>query len=190
MAVERFPIEASHILMFARAIGDENPAYTDASSAAAKALGGVIAPPTFTMASAQFDPDAMLRPKLGEPWFGSGATPSGTTASGATPSGTTPSGTTASGTTPSGATPSGTKLARIGALHAEQHFEYFRPILAGEVLTLTERAGLNWTKSSKSGGSLVFEERFHDYCSADTGEVVVTARFVSVLPVPAPAPEA
>ena len=175
MAVERFPIEASHILMFARAIGDENPAYTDASSAAAKALGGVIAPPTFTMASAQFDPDAMLRPKLGEPWFGSGATPSGATPSGATPSGT---------------APSGTKLARIGALHAEQHFEYFRPILAGEVLTLTERAGLNWTKSSKSGGSLVFEERFHDYCSADTGEVVVTARFVSVLPVPAPASEA
>jgi N-terminal half of MaoC dehydratase len=160
MAVEHFPIEASHILMFARAIGDENPAYTDASSDAAKALGGVIAPPTFTMASAQFDPDMVLRPKLDEPWFGSAATPSGA------------------------------EIARTGALHAEQHFEYFRPVLAGEVLTLTERAGTSWTKTSKSGGSLVFEEKFHDYSSVDAGDVVVTARFVSVIPVPAPAPEA
>ena len=160
MAVERFPIEASHILMFARAIGDENPAYTDAASDAAKALGGVIAPPTFTMSATQFDPAAMLRPKLDEPWFGSGATPSGA------------------------------EIARTGALHAEQHFEYFRPVLAGEVLTLTERAGTTWTKMSKSGGSLLFDERFHDYCSAETGDVVVTARFVSVIPIPAPSSEA
>ena len=33
MAVERFPVEAGHILMFARSIGDENPIYTDAEAA-------------------------------------------------------------------------------------------------------------------------------------------------------------
>ena len=27
MAVERFPVEAGHILMFARSIGDANPVY-------------------------------------------------------------------------------------------------------------------------------------------------------------------
>ena len=37
MAAKSFPIEASHILMFARSIGDENPVYTDAD--AAKKLG-------------------------------------------------------------------------------------------------------------------------------------------------------
>ena len=47
MAAERFPVEASHILMFARAIGDPNPAYRDADSPEAKAAGGIVAPPTF-----------------------------------------------------------------------------------------------------------------------------------------------
>ena len=62
MAVERFPVEASHIMMFARAVCDPNPAYAD----------GSIAPPTFVQASAQFDPDYPLRPKDAEKWFGSG----------------------------------------------------------------------------------------------------------------------
>jgi acyl dehydratase len=152
MAVERFPVEASHILMFARAIGDENPAYTDPSSPEAAELGGIIAPPTFTMASAQFDPDAVLRPKKNEPWFGSGREPSGATRE------------------------------TTGRLHAEQHFEYHRPLLAGEVLTATERDGETWQKESKRGGTLVFEEKFVDYASADTGEVVVTARMLTVVP--------
>jgi acyl dehydratase len=152
MTVERFPVEATHILMFARAIGDENPVYTDPSSPEAAEFGGVIAPPTFTMAGAQFDPDHPLRPKQGEPWFGSGKAPSGA------------------------------EVERSGRLHAEQHFEYHRPLVAGEVLTATERDGATWEKESKRGGTLVFEERFIDYTNADTGEPVVTARFVSVLP--------
>ncbi|MFJ5304712.1 MaoC family dehydratase N-terminal domain-containing protein [Streptomyces sp. NPDC088350] len=61
-----FPVEAGHILMFARAIGDENPAYDGE---------GALAPPTFAMASAHHDPDYRLRPKAGEEWFGSGAGP-------------------------------------------------------------------------------------------------------------------
>lgn len=152
MPVERFPVEATHIMMFARAIGDDNPVYADPNSAAAAEFGGVIAPPTFTMASAQFDPDNRLIPKVGQPWFGSGKEPSGA------------------------------EITSTGRLHAEQHFEYHRPVLAGEVLRTVERDGETWEKVSKRGGSLFFEERFVDYLVADTGELVVTQRFVSVLP--------
>lgn len=152
MAVERFPVEASHIMMFARAIGDENPVYTDPSSPEAAEFGGVIAPPTFTMASSQFDRDNALRPKPGQPWFGSAKEPSGA------------------------------EVARTGRLHAEQHFEYHRPLVAGEVLTVTERDGKEWQKESKRGGTLSFEEKFIDYTNVETGELVVTARFVTVIP--------
>ncbi len=68
MAKLTFPVEASHIMMFARAIGDENPVYHDHSVA-----GGIIAPPSFPQAVAQFDPNYVLRPKPGQPWFGSHA---------------------------------------------------------------------------------------------------------------------
>jgi hypothetical protein len=152
MAVERFPVEATHILMFARAIGDTNPVYTDAESSAAAEFGAVIAPPTFTMSGAQFDEENELRPKPGVPWFGSGRETSGAT------------------------------RASTGRLHAEQHFEYHRPLLAGEVLTVSERDGASWEKESKRGGKLVFSERFLDYRSADTGDLVVTSRMVTVIP--------
>ncbi|MFM2070278.1 MAG: hypothetical protein RLZZ623_541 [Actinomycetota bacterium] len=161
MAVQRFPVEASHIMMFARAIGDDNPVYTDPLSPEAAAFGGVIAPPTFTMASSQFDPEATLRPKVGEPWFGSAKEPSGAA------------------------------VTSTGRLHAEQHFEYHRPLVAGEVLTAIERTGETWVKESKRGGSLLFEERFVDYVAESTGELVVTAKMVTVIPsqIPAVAPE-
>lgn len=150
--VERFPIEASHIMMFARAIGDLNPVYSDPESSEAAEFGGVIAPPTFVMCGAQFDPDYPLRPRFGEPWFGSGREPSGA------------------------------HRDSTGRLHAEQHFEYHRPVLAGEVLTTVERAGEAWTKESRRGGTLRFEEKFIEYVVADTGEPVVTARYVTVQP--------
>src|SRR5881394_2254920 len=107
MAIERFPIEAGHVLMFARAIGDPNPVYADAD------VGVVPAPPTFVTASAQFDPDYPLRPKVGEPWFGSGRE-----ATGAKP------------TVPSGG--GGSEGGGGGtSLHAEQHYEYHRPLVVG-----------------------------------------------------------
>ena len=53
MAVERFPVEAGHIMMFARSIGDPNPVYADADSDAARALGGVIAPLVTWLASSE-----------------------------------------------------------------------------------------------------------------------------------------
>ena len=73
MTVERFPVEAGHIMLFALAIGDANPAYYGAMSGRTT----VTAPPTFVQASAQFDPDYFLRPKIDEPWFGSGRNATG-----------------------------------------------------------------------------------------------------------------
>ena len=56
MPAERFPVEAGHIMLFARAIGDANQIYYDADYARNTEPGEVIAPPTFVQASAQFDP--------------------------------------------------------------------------------------------------------------------------------------
>jgi acyl dehydratase len=63
MSAARFPVEAGHILMFARALGDENPAYQGALTGEA-----VSAPPTFAWAAAHFDPECTVRPRPGAPW--------------------------------------------------------------------------------------------------------------------------
>ena len=73
MTAERLPVEAGHVMVFARAIGDDNPVYRDPDARATVAAGGLLAPPTFVQASAQFDPDYPLRPRPGVTWFGSGA---------------------------------------------------------------------------------------------------------------------
>jgi len=56
-----FPVEAGHIMLFARAIGDTNPVYQDADAAKRTEVGSIIAPPTFPQAVSQFDPDYPLR---------------------------------------------------------------------------------------------------------------------------------
>jgi acyl dehydratase len=145
-----FPIEASHIMMFARAIGDENPVYHDAETAKDTEVGGIIAPPTFTAAVAQFNPEGS-RPRPGQKWFGSGKGPSGI----------------------EGKAPS------AGGLNAEQHFEYFRPVRAGEVLTAETVPGKTWERESKRAGKLMFSDRITEFRDAD-GELVVTVRSVSV----------
>lgn len=152
MAKITFPVEASHIMMFARAIGDTNPVYQDADVATQTEVGGVIAPPTFLQAVAQFDPDYHLRWRPGQPWFGSGKTPSGI-----------------EGKPPSGG----------GGLHAEQHFEYFRPVRPGEVLSVETRPGETWEKQSKRAGRLTFRERITEYRDQQ-GELVARARSVGV----------
>jgi acyl dehydratase len=157
MAVDRFPVEASHVMMFARAIGDPNPAYADEEFAAASEVGAIAAPPTFVTASAQFDPDYPLRPKAGQPWFGSGRD-----ASGAPPS--VPSGGSGGGGT---------------SLHAEQSYEYHRPLVVGDVLHARGRTGEQWTKEGRSG-TLKFTELITEYLDQDD-EVVITARTVAVL---------
>lgn len=65
MAARRFPVEAGHVLTFARSLGAADPE-------GGLPAPGDPAPPTFTSANAQFDPDFPLRPKPGVPWYGSG----------------------------------------------------------------------------------------------------------------------
>jgi hypothetical protein len=155
MAVERFPVEASHIMMFARSVGDDNPIYYDEQYASNTEVGHIIAPPTFPQSSAQFDPDYFLRPKPGQPWFGSGKEPTGIKRES------------------SGGGGGG------GGLHAEQHFEYHRQLKPGDVLTATTQPGKTWEKESKRAGKLVFSESVTEYRDQN-GELVITARGVGV----------
>ena len=143
--------------MFARAIGDTNSAYADGDAAVASELGAIPAPPTFVTASAQFDEDYPLRPKPGQPWFGSGKN-----ATGAPP--TVPSGGSGGGGT---------------SLHAEQHYEYHRPLGVGDVLHARGRTGEQWEKQGRSG-TLKFTELITEYLD-QSDEVVITARTVAVL---------
>ncbi len=141
-----FPVEATHIKMFAASLFDENPVYQGGS----KELG-VVAPPTFPQAVAQFDPEYFLRPKPGEAWFGSAKGPSGVEG----------------------------KASSSGGLHAEQHFEYHRNLVAGDVLTVETMPGKTWEKESKRAGKLMFSERITEYRD-QKGELVITARSVGV----------
>jgi hypothetical protein len=138
------PVEAGAILCFARAVGYPDPP-------------GDYAPPTFVQASAHFDPDMVYRPKPGEPWMGSGSTPSGT--NGVLPG--------------SGGAP---------VLHAEQSFEYHRPVRVGDVLVATEVPGKQWTKEGRSG-RLDFTETVTELRD-EQGELVVTSRSVAVVATP------
>ncbi|MCL2428141.1 MAG: MaoC family dehydratase N-terminal domain-containing protein [Alphaproteobacteria bacterium] len=151
MAKITFPVEATHILLFARAVGDENPVYHDGERAKQSEVGGIIAPPTFAQAVAQFDPDYHLRPKVGQKWFGSGKTASGIE----------------------------DKPSSSGGLHAEQHFEYHRPLRPGDVLSVETKPGKTWERESKRAGKLTFSERITEYRD-QKGELVVTARSVGV----------
>jgi len=157
MAVKKFPIEASHIMMFARSVGDDNDIYFDDEYAKTTEPGSVIAPPTFMQSSAQFDPDYFLRPAIGKPWFGSGKE--------------------ATGLKPKtdGEKSSDTK----GGLHAEQHFEYHRHPQPGDILTATNLPGKTWEKEGKRSGKLVFSESITEYRDQN-GELVVTAKGVGV----------
>jgi acyl dehydratase len=152
----QFPIEAAHVLMFARAVGDPNPVYSDAACAAAQGLAAVIAPPTFPIAADHFDPDYERRPHPDVPWFGSGRNP--VSASG--------------GPQPIEGGPSG--------FHAEEHFVYHRYPKVGDRLRGRMREGETWHKQGRLGGKLSFSEQITDYRD-EAGELVVTARWVSVM---------
>jgi len=153
MAVDRFPVEAGHIMMFARSVGDYNPIYSDEEYAKSTEVGGIIAPPTFPQASAQFDPEYRLRPKPGEPWMGSGKNPTSLSDSG------------------------GGSASR--GLHAEQHFEYHRHLKPGDVLSAATNPGKTWEKQGRRGGLLKFSESITEYRDQH-GELVITARSVGV----------
>ena len=137
MSIERFPVEEGHIMLFARAVGDPNPVYSDAAYAAESEVGGIIAPPTFVQSSVHFASER----KLG------GATP------------------------PQVPNPRG--------LHAEQEFQYHRPLRPGDVLSVDVRPGERWEKQGRSG-KLIFSERIIEYRDQQ-GDLVVTARSIAVV---------
>jgi len=156
MAVDKFPIEGSHVMMFARSIGDGNNIYYDEQYAKTTEPGTVIAPPTFAQSSAQFDPDYFLRPKIGEEWFGSAKGPTGITKK-----------------KESGGGSGG------GGLHAEQHYVYHKTLKVGDVLTAEVKPGKTWEKEGRRGGKLLFSESVTEYRDQD-GELIITATGVGV----------
>jgi acyl dehydratase len=139
-------------LLFARAVGDKNQIYYDENYAKGTEPGGIIAPPTFVQASAQFDPDYGLRPKIGEPWFGSGREATGVVRTGG-----------------GGGT----------GLHAEQHYEYHRHLRPGDILKATSRPGETWEREGRRAGKMTFRETITEYRDQN-GELVITARSVGV----------
>ena len=147
MAVDEFPIEATHIRMFAYSIGDDNPVFSDTKYAQQLGLEGVLAPPTFAVADVHFDPESGLRRRSRPKSEPTDAAPA-----------------------PTGG---GT------GLHAEQHYEYHRPLHAGDVLTKVSFPGKTWEKEGRRAGKLVFSEVVSEYRD-QSGELVLTARMVGV----------
>ncbi|MBG92963.1 MAG: hypothetical protein CL792_03185 [Chloroflexi bacterium] len=149
---DQFPVEAGHIMLFARSIGDKNQVYYDSNYALTTEAQGIIAPPTFVAASAQFDEGYSLRPKIGEPWFGSGKTPTGIEK----------------------------QEGGSGGLHAEQHYEYHRHLRPGDILHSVVKEGEKWERESKRAGKLKFSETITEYYDQND-ELVITARSVGVV---------
>ena len=151
--VDKFPVEAGHIMLFARSVGDTNQVYYDEDYAKTTEAEGIIAPPTFVQASAQWEDDYPLRPTIGEPWFGSGKEPTGVKRESSGGGG--------------------------GGLHAEQHYEYHRHLRPGDVLHSVNKPGEKWERESKRAGTLKFSEAITEYYDQNN-ELVITARSVGV----------
>ena len=154
----RFPIEAGHIMMFARAIGDTNPLYSEVKIAGTSGYRKIIAPPTFVQASAQFNPEYPLRPHPGRPWFASPR----------------PSASAGSAREFRHAGPKAvadSMLSNISNITAQ-----YRP---GRFSRSEHGPGESWNKGGARGGSLAFSETITEYRDRE-GLIVVTARSVSV----------
>ena len=163
MAEFKFPVDGSQIMLFARSVGDANRIYHDEEYAKTTEPGGVIAPPTFVQASSQYDPNFPLRPRIGEPWFGSGKE-----ATGIKPK---------EKSAEEGEKKSGGNNARM--LHAEQQYIYHKPIRPGDELTVSTKKGNTWEKEGRRGGTMVFSEVVTEYRD-ESGDLVVTATSVGV----------
>ena len=105
------------------------------------------------MASSRSAGRARVRPKPGQPWFGSAKEATGIPDDMEAPSG--------------------------GELHAEQRFEYHRHPKAGDVLTVTVKPGESWEKQGKRSGKLRFTETIVEYRDQN-GEKVITSRTLTV----------
>lgn len=158
MAEYRFPVDRTAIMLFASAIGETNPVYWDEQAARATPLGAVIAPPTFTAAAAQWDPDYGLRGVRRIP----------------TPTPAPPKPARAPGEGGGG----GASLTRV--LHAEERYEYFKPLHPGTALTVSSFRGKTWEKEGRRGGTLRFSESIREFRD-ESGELVVRATTVGVV---------
>ena len=153
MAKITFPVEACHIMMFARAIGDTNPVYHDAEAgeevrgrrhhraAHLPAGGGAIRSGLFAA------------PAPGQKWFGSGKTPSGV---------------------------EGKPAVRRRRPACRATFRISPPAAARRRADGGDASpGETWERESKRAGKLTFRERITEYRDQN-GELVITARGVGV----------
>ncbi|HWQ73673.1 MAG TPA: MaoC family dehydratase N-terminal domain-containing protein [Syntrophomonas sp.] len=150
--IKDFLVEAGHIMMFARAIGDDNPVYYDKEYAENTEVGGIIAPPTFIQAGVQYDDEWFLRPRNGEPWIGSGKTPSGAQLD--------------------------ERVTR--GMHAEMHYEYHELLRSGDIINCKAYIGDTWSKVNRKGQTLNFEDQVTEYYNQN-GKLVITAHFIVVI---------
>jgi acyl dehydratase len=158
MADHEFPVDRTAILNFAAAIGETNPIYWDEEYAKRTPLGGVVAPPTFAVAAALWNPEYGLRGVRQIP---------------------------ARPPAPAAADKAGAREGRGGGgsarlLHGEQRFDYHQPMRPGMRLTATSRPGRTWEKEGKRGGKLRFSETITELRD-ERGELVVTATSVGIV---------
>ncbi|MEX2081815.1 MAG: MaoC family dehydratase N-terminal domain-containing protein [Dehalococcoidia bacterium] len=146
-----FPVDRTQVMLFARAVRDISPVYSDPDHNDTKAQGGIIVPPTFVQSSAHWQPNYPLdltRPR---------------------PAGEEPARHRGDG--------GGGGLAR--GLHAEQRYEYHHPVHAGDTLRVTTRPGERWEREGRRGGKLTFSESITEYRNQN-GVLCVTATSVGV----------
>ena len=163
----RFPVDLTAIMLFASALGETNPIFYDEAQAQQTPLGGVIAPPTFSISSAHWNPDYPLRGvrqiparapvvERAEPE----EEPAGEGAKAAKKGG------------------GGGGLTRL--LHGEQRFEYHKPLRPGMRLEVSSRPGKSWEKQGRRGGTMRFSETITELRDQD-GELVVTQISVGII---------
>ncbi len=152
-----FHVDLTSIMLFASALGETNPIYYDEAYAAETPLGGVIAPPSFAIASAHWNPRHVFRGVRQIP-----AAPAESVAESAGDS---------------GAASGGENLARV--LHGEQRFRYHQPVRPGMTLRVISHRGKSWSKEGRRGGTLHFSEAISEYRD-EKGELVITATSVGI----------
>jgi acyl dehydratase len=153
----RFPVDLTSVMLFASALGETNPIYYDEAYAQGTPLGSVIAPPTFSIASALWNPNYALRGVRRIP---------------APPPADAPE---APARAPGGGGP---QLTRV--LHGEQRFEYHRPLRPGMVLQVASRPGKSWEKEGRRGGRMRFSEIITEFRD-ENGDLVVTETSVGIV---------
>ena len=147
----RVRIDAAPVWLFARAVKDRNPVYASEQAAREAGFDAVPVPPTFTFAMTHGATFPDLQPEDG---VGSLA-PAG-------------AGLSADGTSESGL-----------YLHGEQHFEYHRQPVVGDLLEGRMRVSKPFAKQGRRG-KMQMTILQTSWCDVATGEPVVTEQIVSV----------